>query len=475
MRYSMLVYLVQMGRTLMEAAEYLSATPEDDPLRSELLGNGRQMLIQIREELNRHRQDLCSQYLFEALDTIECLWEIGGTKLTATLEEFVHRLPSEIQYQVRAVFFAGLGSTWDSMESVYEYMREDPRFDPVVVLMPIIRHIQQDGQERHEIIYTDYLTPMGIPFLEWKKYRLEDDCPELAFTCQPYRGVVLPDFYPEVIAKYTRLVYLPYYLPDMEYNESMEALCGLGVYHHAWKVICPSEKVYEYYCRHAVNGGSNGLLTGVPKLDHLVTLRERGIALPKGWERLRGKKVFLWNTWYDVNVSSLRQFDEIVGWFSDKMDCTLIWRPHPMTAVVMRVNYPNLYPVYMDYIQRIQSMPNAILDQEVSYEAAFFYSNAMISDFSSMQPQYLLMDKPDCWVKNNSWQLTGEEFIESRWMEQAETIDDIFAFMERIRNDEDYNAGIRRTIREQDLPLADGHCGERVCETVWDILHLETL
>ena len=52
MRYSMLVYLTNMGKTLLEAARYLH-TAVDHSLREEVLENGRQMIVQIRLELEQ--------------------------------------------------------------------------------------------------------------------------------------------------------------------------------------------------------------------------------------------------------------------------------------------------------------------------------------------------------------------------------------------------------------------------------------
>lgn len=474
MRYSMLVYLSKMGRTLLEASGYLSAAPADSPVRSELLENGRQMIGQIRAELERHTDDLRSNWPLESLSDIERTWESGGPELEAALEEFILRFPSEVHYQVRAVFFTGLGSTWDAMESVYEYMRDDPRFDPVVVLIPILRQVEKHGEMVQDVIFEDYLTPMGIPFLEYTQYSPEEDCPDLAFINQPYEGVTITEFWPETIAQYTRLVYLPYYLTDKVERESYRVLCGLPVYYHAWKAVCPNHEEYRYYCKHSASGGANGLLTGLPKLDHLVTLPERGAALPKGWECLEGKRVFLWNTWYDVSCSAAwLWFDEAISWFGAHEDCALIWRPHPMTDSVTKLHYPEIYPSYLKHIQHVRDMPNAVLDCSPSCEAAFYYSHAMVSDYSSMQPQYLLMDKPTLWVMNAAWLFTGQEFIESSWMEQTETLDGTLAFLEQIRQGEDNKAELRRKIRARDLPLADGHSGERVCEALWEALHDE--
>jgi len=469
----MLVYITQMSRTLLEAAQYLRTAP-DGALRSELMDNGRQMQAQIQVALEGHRGDLRSQVPLKQLEEIKMLWENGGELLEERLKQFIQELPNQINYRVRAVFFAELGEKWDAMESVYEYMRDDPRFDPVVVRTPVGRVVERNGKQEQEIIYKDFLTPMGIPSLGYDQYNIEEDCPELAFISQPYESCTVEQFWPENIAKHTRLVYLPYYLPDVVDQDAPMVLAQLPVYRVAWKVVCPTKKQLNFYCHHAANKGSNALLAGLPKLDHLVKLRECGISdWPKGWAPLRDKRVFLWNTWYAYNGSALRNFEFIFGWVQEHKDCALIWRPHPMTNIVTKLYYPERYPVYQECVRQARSMENVVLDTEISYAAAFSVSHAIISDYSSLLPQYLLMNKPALWIENQMFRFTGEEFVESRWIERAKTADDVLAFMERIRNGEDRNASLRGLIRHRDLSLADGHCGERVCDRLWEAMHKE--
>ena len=137
------------------------------------------------------------------------------------------------------------------MESVYQYMRNDPRFDPVVVLTPIFRAKQINGKTETEVIYEDYLSKMGIPFLNYWEYDPEQDCPELAFTCQPYESVTLPEFWAANIAKYTRLVYLPYFIPHMMYSDSREVLCNMPIHTYAWRIAGSSQRFVDYFSRYS--------------------------------------------------------------------------------------------------------------------------------------------------------------------------------------------------------------------------------
>ncbi len=476
MRYSLLVTLIRMSRTLLEAAAYLRAAPQDDALRAELAQNGRKMLAQMQEALAQHRADLLCETPLVRLAALKALWEQdapASEELERQLSQFADELPQQVRYSVRAVFFAELGEKWDAMQSVYEAMREDPRFDPIVVRTPVFRAVQQNGKQQQETIYRDFLTPMGIPALGFDAYSLAADCPELAFTSQPYEGCTLPQFWPENIAKHTRLVYLSYYLPDKIHHDTVQALAQLPVYRAAWKNVCSGKKHHAFYCRHAANGGANALVTGLPKTDPLVRLAETEQPLPAGWEALRGKTVFLWNSWYDLNVSSLRYFEALAEWFGAHPDCALLWRPHPMSDTVTKLYHPKQYPVYQNILRRAEAAENIVLDTQASCLAAFAASRALLSDYSSLLPQYLLLDKPALWIKGRGFRFTGEELIDSRWMEQAGSAEELFAFLERIRAGEDGSAALREAIRRRDLPLADGHCGERVRDAVWNALHEE--
>ena len=473
MRYSVLVHLTKMARTLQEAAAYIDTAPDGDSLCPELLSNGVKMLEQIRVTVEQHRDDLCDSVLLEHLSAAEALWDEGGDALQGALEAFAQALPNCVRYQIRAVFFIGLGSTWDAMQSVYEYMCDDPRFDPIIVRMPTLRTIMQNGKLNKTVLYSDFLAPMGIPSLDYHQYHIEADCPEVAFTSQPYENCCSVQFWPENIAKYSRLIYLPYFLPDLVDNTSVEAMARQSVFRFAWKVICSSEKHYKFYCKYAANKGANALVSGLPKTDHLVTLCDREILIRHDWSRLDGKTVILWNSWYDILASSFQYADQLLAWFEAHPDYGLIWRPHPLTDMVTKFQRPEQYDAYQEARWKVQAAKNMILDEDSSYEAAFTVSNAMISDYSSMLPQYLLINKPALWIRTKTFSFTGEKFIDTSWMEQAENVGEIYRFMENIHAGKDPNCELRKMIRQRDLPLADGHCGARVCESIWNDIHAE--
>ena len=480
MRFSRYVQLDQVCCTLMEAVDYIQGNDDSDLCR-ELLDHGTQMLQDFYAILMQYQPDWKNTKAKELLDEVISEWRnpLPDT-ITEHLTTLRISLKEDIAIQIRAVFFAELGSKWDSMASVYSYMCQDPRFDPVVVLTPILRAIKVDGETKSEIVYDDYLTPMGIPFYNYQDYSIEQDCPELAFTSQPYESVTLPEYWAQNIAKYTRLVYLPYFIPYMMYSDSRITLCQMPIYSYAWRVAGSSEKFAQYYKKYSLCQGCNLMVTGIPKMDYAVQLKKQPCPIPDNWvSKMHNRTVILWNTWFDWNSSSLEILEQIVPWFAEHKEFALIWRPHPMSRPIFKLIGREEYYRFEILVETVNAATNMVVDTEPEYAAAFSCSQAQVSDFSSMMTQYLLLDKPLLWVDRpgKSIQLveSEEQMVSNRWMEKASNATEVIEFLERVKNGKDRNRALRAEVRKQDLPLADGHAAQRICDVVWNDLIQETI
>lgn len=148
-----------------------------------------------------------------------------------------------------------------------------------------------------------------------------------------------------------------------------------------------------------------------------------------------------------------------------------------MTDAVTKLYYPSeTYEKLQDYVALAKKEDNIIFDEETSCKAAFSVSTAMISDYSSLIPQYLLLDKPVLWTTSaqEKYEATQQDyFVSWNWMESATNVEAVLAFLERIQNRRDERAELRKSTLLHDIPIADGYCGERVCNTLWECLHTE--
>lgn len=483
MRFSRLVQLNQVCGTLIEAADYIQTCCEET-LCEELLQNGIQLLDQFHDLLYQARSDWKTDKPAEYLDKVRCAWHLPlADNLNGLVMQLRRALQEDIAIQVKAVFFAELGGKWDSMDSVYQFMRKDPRFDPVVVLTPIFRAKQVNDKTKTELIYNDYLTEMGIPFLNYWEYSPDQDCPELAFTSQPYESVTIPEFWAENIAKYTRLVYLPYFIPGLFNVANQNTLCNMPIHTYSWRVAGSSEKFAYYYRKHSARKGENLLLTGIPKMDYAVKLKKKPSKVPLIWQnKIEGRVVLLWNTWYDGHASSIDLLEELLPWFQEHQQFSLIWRPHPMSGAVMKLHQPEQYHKFQKIMNTVAVSDNMIFDDGADYGPAFSCSSAQISDYSGMMIQYLLLNKPLLWIQKAEKSLVSQAMernsswlVSNHWMERASTPAAVIDFIERVARGEDRNRSIRADVCVQDLPLADGNVAERICTRLWEDLYQECL
>lgn len=222
------------------------------------------------------------------------------------------------------------------------------------------------------------------------------------------------------------------------------------------------------------------MVTGIPKMDYVINLKNNPCPIPQVWrQEIEGRTTILWNTWFDGNASSLDLLDQMLPWFSAHQEYALIWRPHPMSEAIMKLYQPEQYLKLEKMMDTVRSTNNMVLDTEAEYGPSFVCSHAQISDFSSMMTQYLLMDKPLLWIdipgKTLAVKESEEQMVSNHWMEKAVSIEDIIAFLQRIRQGEDRNRIPRTDVRTQYLSLADGKAAERICERLWKDLSLECL
>lgn len=386
----------------------------------------------------------------------------------------------QTEKKYKLLFVADVRGKWDSVASVYKAVIERDDCDVDVVIQPIFRMTKlADGSTRTEVIYEDYLTEQGIKHIPYEKYKMEEELPDITFISQPYESVTVPMFWPENIAKYSKLVYLPYFTAltiNSNISSALNSLIHMDIQKQAWRIACQTETMADYYRGMASQGGQNVIVSGLPKWDEVVNPREEFTQCPKEWEqKLAGKKVFIWNTHFTVDNSPsavLTKGREFLELFSGRKDIALIWRPHPMTPVILKTYTPERYPEYEKLLAFVKESDNMVLDMGASYMPAFVRSDALITDFSSLMEQYLFMDKPILMLVNGSIEAgrtkyhTVDGLFDFTKIPFASTIEEQLVFINSVVEGKDEGREDRKALRKTYFSLADGNCGERFASAV---------
>ena len=394
-----------------------------------------------------------------------------------------------LRYRINVLIVAELGGKWDSMDSVYRSLmsRDDCEVD--VVLEPIFRKIKlEDGTIRQNVIYEDYLTDLGIKHVPFSEYDIEKKSPDLIFFSQPYESVTDEMFWPVNLSKHGKLIYVPYY-SSTTIKESIThdnfTLFSSDTEKYSWRIACQSENMLAHYVKYGSRKGENIVVSGVPKWDYPLGLNKLNTPCPLEWkEKISGRKVFLWNTHFIKENQGFELFTngvKFINYFLNNDKIALIWRPHPMMETCLKVYTPEYYDVYKQLIDVIQKSKNIIVDDSPTYDSSFVWSDALLSDYSSLIDQYIMTDKPYALLSNKTIDETIRhyntndnlfDFTKIFIVNSLETAEE---FINSVIANNDFFIENRKYIREKYYKFADGNVGSRFVKKIIDDLKVEIL
>ncbi|MBO7179407.1 MAG: hypothetical protein J6V78_03600 [Clostridia bacterium] len=476
MRFSVYKSMLDLCNTLKEAISYMYENNT-----SELVSGCLDVLVSINSTLTENNVEVFDYEKVQNIANEFNSESVNLEKIYSLVIDLETEIKTNVKYKLKVLFVAELAGKWDSMASVYEAMKNRDDCEVEVVIQPIFRAVQMpDGSVKSDVILNDYLTPMGISNIPYDQYDFAEKLPDITFFSQPYETCTVEKFWPENMAKFTRVVYLPYYTA-----RTINKDISQDVYYsffksraeqYSWKIVTQSEIMRFHYENFGSQKGVNSLVTGLPKWDYSANLSEKIVPCPEAWKsKIEGKTVFLFNTHFTLNRDVKDFFEkcnEMISIFKKNKKIALIWRPHPMTETIIKLYHPEFKKDFETLKNAVVNSENMLIDTEPTYDAAFVYSDAMLSCLSSLIDQYVLRNKPVLLITGEPVAIyrekrsTNDGLYDLSLLPFAYAKKDKLNFIEKIAAGIDDWADQRKELVEKYLTLADGKCGERVVEKV---------
>lgn len=477
MRYTVYKSINLLADSIIEAINYIKINPSAIGLLSDCI-------LAVNSMKNIFASNnICDDMLEIFLECIERIIECVKSekeysiqidnllKIATDIKETCHKL----EYKLEIVFLAELGSKWDSMDSVYRAFKSRNDCNVNVIIMPIFRAIKlPNGEVKSDVIYEDYLTPMGIENIPFKNYDIKKHLPDITFTSQPYESVMPEQFWAENIVPYTKLVYLPYFTSRGVVNDSERTTqCEMPTQKLAWKVICQSDEAKKIYSKYFATNGENILVSGLPKWDWVVNMKQRNVQFPKTWEKLKNKKIILKNQHYIFKPNELLDSMRTSIDYFKGSDIGLVYRFHPLTETMFNVYYPNYSLEWEKIKKEIENSSNVAIDYNTTYDCAFLYSDILLTSYTSLIQQYILTKKPIVVVhqnvnfeKHKAYDDNENTFMRNTELLAADTEETGYEICKKILKDGDYDYENRMKFIDKFLPGADGNIGKRLTEKI---------
>ena len=346
---------------------------------------------------------------------------------------------------LRCVFFATFEETW-KYEGVYRLMKNSKRFDPIVLVCPIVNYGFENMIRRMDQCYTffkekGYVVQKAYDCLNNRYVDVRKELnPDIVFYTNPYEGLIDHRYFIHHF-KDILTVYVPYFFNEtadfeLAYNEFLHNVVWRRYLetnmHKKWAVECSRSR------------GRNVVVTGYPGIEPLIY----GSVKPLGnaWKIKDGRlKRIIWAPHHSIYATEECRYAsfliicdvmvEMAKKYRDQVQ--FAFKPHPVLRnkleTVWGKEKTNLY--YEEWAQ----MPNTAL-VEGDYVDLFLSSDAMIHDSGSFIAEYLCLNKPVIRTLNGvDLKLLHNEFglqcLENHYM--AHNAEELDQFIQNVIHDVD--------------------------------------
>ena len=365
-----------------------------------------------------------------------------------------YRIEPTDKIKVRIVFPGGC--SWNNIHTLYDAFIKDDRFQTYVLAEEIPQFIE-------------IMEKVGCRYVSYDNYSIEQDRPDIlvaTFYSSYDKGLVYPG-----CRKYVKCFVAA--IPNPVMNEENNDI--------HWQYINRSYQPFnpDYYLADPLVYNSlkgyveNKKLVSMsnPQFDEIFKEVGKNHPVPESWNKLKGKKVFLWATDHGINESYPKNgftvdlyLSDMINYFNQHHEIGLIFRPHPqfIREMLRKKRFWNT-----DDVQKLRTYidlsPNIVWDDTHDYCCAYDTCDALIVDANcSITLSFLTTGKPICRLMRydmKEW-LISPELHDCYYY--AHNYDECIEYMQKIIEGVDELKEKRKEAMKFAIPYFDGKNGERM-------------
>lgn len=401
--------------------------------------------------------------------------------------------------KIRIVFLVYSASHW-SVDSLYNKLISDPRFEVIILLVPLVERTKEDA------VYTykkscEFFVEKGYDFIDsfdssnmtvmsWENI---GGVPDVLIHLSSWNEGIPDCFNIAELPLTTLNIYIPYAMytvNSVDGNFIRKFVYDKPFMNIMWRIFVPFDQDKNEYAQFGFLKGINVSVTGYPKMDSLIFCKDyteddirRLWKIPTNKKLDEIKKVVVtphYTILYGGKDLSLSTFHEnayfllyLAQIYQDKISFVL--KPHPN----LRMNAVGLgffadHEEYDKYIEKWNSLPNAKVLEEREYMDWFATSDGCINDSGSFLLEYQFADKPMLYLRKKSQRLRSSISDLTNYIYNADGGDycGIEHFLsDVIINGNDYLKESRKNIFVDDLRYDfKSSSGEKIYNIICELL-----
>ena len=308
---------------------------------------------------------------------------------------------------INVVFVCHRPQIWSSLKSICDQCLEDPLFHVTIVAIPNkkqlpgigLNHENYESEGAEEYFEHHYdCTIRGYDYETDTWLDLYSLAPDYLFFQSPYNICRPPMYHSDVVSTFTKLCFVPYGVQVLG-GEVEESVYPVDFVKNLDFLFVESKiriQFFEKMIKPAQNFSRDSILSiGYPRSDNLEKLYD---CESKSWHLDRTRFRIVWTPRWLTDEGNCHFFDykETLLDFAKEHSTSVefLFRPHPQMFVNFAATGELPVCEAEDYKKRIQETENASIDTQGSYIETFYSSDVLVTDGSSIIPEYFLTGKP---------------------------------------------------------------------------------
>lgn len=308
--------------------------------------------------------------------------------------------------KIRVVFICHRPAVWGSLKTVYENMKNDSDFEVYILAIPNKKQLPDLGlnheiyeSEGAESFWTGDDVIYGYEYETQTWYDINKLKPSYIFIQQPYNICKPECLSSRYLFKIAKICYVSYFtFLSNKINDDVNDECNPTDFLQNLSFYFTQQKEDTQYIQNRMNLIGNTsckvINTGYPCFDNLKNVR----TISDNWNFPSENKFrLIWTPRWCTNEGNCNFFDykdKLVDYCINNDDIDFIFRPHPQAFSNWLTTGEMTEDQILKYKQKYINTPNIKIDNQKNYLETFATSSCLVTDISSIIPEYFLTGKP---------------------------------------------------------------------------------
>lgn len=410
------------------------------------------------------------------LRTVNYMMDKKLPKSQEKIEE--RRLERKEKKKINVIFVVHRPAIWGALKSVCEECIKDKRFNVTIVTIPNKKELPGKGYAHEQYVWEgayEYfnetygrnnsndnnagekrtcLVIKGYDEQSGKWFDLRKVNPDYVFFQTPYDICRPLAYQSNRVATYAKICYVHYGMPFMN-GEIAEESFPVRFLKNTYFHFAEFEEMRKFYVDRVedneVHKKERVILTGYPKLDEAkeyIGCESDNWIYSGDEKRFRVMWTPRWNT-EEGNCTYFTFKDALPDYIEENEGMELLYRPHPQAELEFLSRGIMTKEEIDSYTKRFEESKSMSIDKKKGYLESFYSSDVLITDESSIIPEYFMTGKPLIFTYDETHLNEFAEAI-SKGFYWVKTPEELRTRLDKLMAGEDELKEIRaRLIKEQ--------------------------